>query len=119
MKTFNISKKKWLRGGMTYADGSFLCRPTDKKMCCIGIMFNKCKIPVRELNGLIQPYQISDSMPKILSFLTSQKESKTINSDEATEMMLLNDDADTSDEFKIESLNAILSNHGIELVLVD
>ena len=103
---FQLKKSKWLRG--EGCDASRLLRPFDGKMCCMGQLAHRLRVPLRDLRDTSMLDEL-DTVGRL---------SKLAECD-ANACYFINDDTATTDAQKIRELRPILAKHGIELEVVE
>jgi hypothetical protein len=86
MKNLVIDRKIWLRG--EDPETSRLFRKEDKKMCCLGIYLNKCRVSKKNLLDIQSPMSVNVSLPNQAKWLTNPSGD---NSDLADTLMKRND----------------------------
>ena len=124
-KKLVIDRAIWLHGGkknsdITKANGaSYLLRPADNKMCCLGIYLHACGVTKERLNGVISPigvlshsmFKETKDIPRQARWLTTKNypysDSPTVD---ATELMNINDKS--ADEWKITK---IFGSHDVDV----
>ena len=85
MMKLTIDRSRWLRGET--AEKSYLCRPRDKKMCCLGFLALQCGYTLED---------ITDSETPLLANGNNKFPDSIVEGDEHTEvccaLMRINDD---------------------------
>ena len=116
-KTFTIERSKWLRG--EDEDESYLLRPRDGKMCCLGQVGQQCGLTDDQLAN-------KKALPSVQTNVSIDgltRESKwgdgLFSTDVAAEMMIVNDVVGTSDEDRESRLSELAQQAGFSLKFVD
>jgi hypothetical protein len=124
MKKLEISRKEWLRGGPSMK--SFLYRPDDGKMCCLGFLGRACGLTVKEMEYSSYPSNVRayrDNGPsELLDYHEQRLPLSSGQRDEPWEETIgcINDAEDIDDETReawvIEGFRALL---GYDVTFVD
>jgi hypothetical protein len=100
-----IDRGKWLRG--EGCDDSYLRRPSDEKMCCVGFYCLALGKTEKEITGIVWPYPILDagvdSMPEEARWLDGA----------ADGLAQANDDEDI--EYRECDITDIFAQHSVEV----
>jgi len=122
---FEIRKSKWLRG----EGNSCLLREEDGKMCCVGILGKALGVPKKFLLEIPTADDISPSRSdgsykphsKWPSWLYKHNETDGVASatQDAGFLYNVNDDLDTTDEYKQKRITTIFKRHGIDVKFID
>jgi hypothetical protein len=107
-----IDRKRWLRGEGDRT--SFLLRPSDGKMCCLGFFGLACGIPASLLDGVPAPQSVLRSEWPAWLVTRSDIPGCANPSSTCVKLMTLNDD--DPDETHIAR---IFREHGVEVIFVD
>lgn len=99
-RTFTVSRAKWLRGEGVH--NSFLLRPRDGKMCCLGQIAQQCGYTDEQLLDVRGPHSLKwDEMER---------------SNETSAMMPTNDDTFSNDRVKETRLQEMATRAGFTLL---
>lgn len=131
MRQLILRDSEWLRGELSWEDGeneSKLYRTEDRRMCCLGLDALACGVPREILEDQATPLQVGreikeecplpDALAYVARWVYSSFGEYEIHSQDATDLMTINDDRDFSDEERIEEMRPIFAKHGIELVFL-
>lgn len=104
-----IDRKIWLRGD----DASYLLRPSDGKMCCLGIYLEACGINKNAMNGV--------NVPSSLGFILPEEAARWMNEMgcvDATMAMNVNDNVGIDDVIREQRIAEIFARHDVEVEFV-
>lgn len=119
MKEVTIYRDSWLRGeGSTK---SYLLRPEDNKMCCLGQVSYQFGVPLSSLKGIKQVNNLC-TPPSALGFLCRQPDwfdGMMASTDVANDAMHTNDSVVLTPEACEVRITEILAAHNIKVTFVD
>jgi hypothetical protein len=112
-----IDRNTWLRG--EGCDDSFLLRPSDNKMCCLGFLSETCQVPLEA----IESQQAPSDVPKIYrSFLPKflfREDDENDLSGICLELMEANDDEYFGPKEREAQITQLFAENGIEVEFVN
>lgn len=108
---FTIIRDEWYRG---QRHGALLLRRGDNKKCCLGFYCLAMGFESSDILEQADPENVSAwSEQKIKSFLLSDWEGRTNNSDVCVTLMVLNDNPLISEEIREEEVFKIFKENGV------
>ena len=114
-RTLVIPRNKWLHG--EGADHSKLYRPSDGKMCCLGIYLESCGVPKSVLRNMNYPASVAlDQIPEEAGWLIN---SEKADSGAANDLMAVNDLTTIPEENREERITDIFSANGVTVLFKD
>lgn len=111
--TFVVSLATWYRGSQ---NAELLTSDGDR--CCLGFVATQLGVPDEELLGRDTPSSIGFAHQAKVQGVLTQSCDPGIDSSFAYAAMCINDDRDTSDEYKMRELSALAARHGFAMVFV-
>ena len=114
---FTIDRKRWLRG--EGSDKSFLLRPSDGKMCCLGFYALACGVSEWTITGASLP-RWAHTYPEHAQWLFGSRRSALCESPCET-LAAINDDmfSITTEAIREEKIVAVFAQYGVEVEFVD
>jgi hypothetical protein len=116
MKRLTIDRQTWLRGE-GFAK-SFLLRPSDGKMCCLGFLGRDvCGLSPEHLEGKKSPgfdFDLTEEWTQVSSLITYAFESIDL-----IKLMTINDDSSRSDSQREVALTDIFAKHDIQVKFIN
>lgn len=117
---FTLTKSKWLRGN---GNDSVLL-DCNGQQCCVGQLLSQCGLDDTDLLDVGTGEYLSTDVPGDVNWLLVTNDDPDgswglSDSPDASLLYGINDDAETTDDEKIEKLRPILAKHGIELEVVE
>lgn len=116
---YTIDRRTWLRGD---DEDSYLLRPTDRMMCCLGQMLQEAGVDRRRLKGQSQPDDVAKCQFNSLlrRLLVEPSRVRGFKStDFAFEAMRINDDPHINNEQRERQLTDLFAAKGIELHFIN
>lgn len=137
VKSFIIDRTNWLRGEGSKA--SRLLRPTDEKMCCVGIYLKACGVPRDQLldtaavesrrlvSGGLSLDSVSDTklaipiLPEGASWLRDDFKHCSGPTPAASALYSMNDyqASDMPERYREEGIRNLFAKQGVEVTFVD
>jgi hypothetical protein len=113
VKKLVIDRAKWLRG----KDDSYLLRPTDGKMCCLGFYAESCGFSLDDLSGKTYPSAlVTDSqIPEAMRWLVTDEYEDTTT---CMSLARINDDAGLNEPIREKRVAEEFAINGIEVEFV-
>lgn len=111
-----IDRKRWIRG----EELSFLLRPTDERMCCLGFYGLACGVPKASLRVQANPrFAAGFSEVEQAGWLFKNGPLYGYShSNDAIRLMKINDAEDIADTDRETQIAAIFAKHGVEVEFV-
>ena len=111
VKTLVIKRSRWLRG----ESNSYLLRPKDKKMCCLGFYARACGAQASDINGYCAPSEYSGFPAWLLSddFFAGPACSSA-----AYKLMRANDSVNKTDKQREKIIKAEFKKRGVTVKFV-
>jgi hypothetical protein len=123
--SFTIQRSQWLRG----ASHSYLYRPTDGKMCCLGFFGKACGLTYGSLSSRKTPASVSGKDPfgiqgKFLLELSYPLFPSSLgynyhDTPAADTLMKVNDEYDANDNWREAEIIRLFALQGIQVTFVD
>jgi hypothetical protein len=113
LKELVIKKSKWLRGKIKRGTGSALVSTfNDNKMCCLGFLGRKCKVPEEAMHDIELPSGVDEEYKGLFpqELFTSRWLEDPIAD--------VNDDATLTDSTRISKLRPLFRKLGYKLKFV-
>ena len=134
VREFVVDRKTWIRGLIDRENpitGSYLLREDDGHRCCLGFLGRHCGVPDAEMLGVSSPSGTSTRgdgwfmwPARILAEREKTRREQswlaalTLNSDETTTVMQVNDDGGPSSEEHEEMVRDTLSYFGLRPIFI-
>lgn len=114
-----IDRQTWLRGEGW--DDSFLLRPEDGKMCCLGFLSDQCGVPLKAISDAQTPVDLSAIHRSLLpEFLFRELEDdRDVHSKECMELMQINDNQNLDPKEREDKLTEVFTANGIEVQFIN
>jgi hypothetical protein len=112
-----IDRSKWLRG--EGAEDSYLFRPSDGKMCCLGFYGSACKLNTEQMAARGTPYNVSE--PDKTWTASAHWLFNSAFSDASStcfRLMEANDNEELPAEEREEDIIRLFAEHGVEVEFV-
>lgn len=107
VKEFVIDRTVWLRG--EGARDSRLLRPSDGKMCCLGIYLKACELKDEAISNLTVPASVGGQVPQWLLFQPSFEHTHVVD------LMIDNDTPNLSEVEREASIVSGFEKNGIKV----
>jgi len=116
MRTFVVDKSKWLRG--EGGSASYLCRPSDGKMCILGLFGESLGIPRQAMKGQKRPGAVKSSLWPHWLFNLADTESPDSNG------LIADNDAGNywnldAEQARQKRIRDRFAKHGIDVLFAD
>ena len=139
MRKIQIDRRTWIRGddtvaataedGTPYAQGSMLLRPADGHMCCVGQVCVQLGIPAKKLEGVATVDDLFNDKVEVPEELREPNRYASSYNDEEAESFVeadglglaysINDDPDTTDEYKEAELIPLFAKLGLDVEFIN
>lgn len=115
-----INRPNWLHGETS--SNSYLYRPHDGKMCCLGFYGLTCGVLKDQMRNKTQFYE-SDiehiKLDKQMHWLVKEKNQRLFQSKDANELMSDNDDPFLGEDAREAQIIKTFAKHGITVTFTD
>ena len=123
IKSFTIKRSKWLRMSKRTQIYSQMLDGKSGKMCCLGFYSITCGIPRENIKNEPSPRDVVFDYDNIVwnTFLLSKRKEfgfNKVNSKIAGKLMDINDDEETTDDFKEKEIKKIFATKGVKVKFV-
>jgi len=115
MKKLTISRKRWLRG--EGAGQSYLLRPDDKKMCCLGFYLRSCGVSAKEISGKGSPTEIKQ-LPKQAEWLSVELVEDPLRTSDSCGLLMTHND-NIGGKNKEAAIKELFASHKVDVTFVD
>lgn len=114
---FTVSRKTWLRG--EGSSNSYLLRPSDGKMCCLGFLALSCGLTPAEIEGHSDLFVLerANKLPASLVIPADNPDDEPLNSDVCWDIMAVNDATERKN--REERLAELFAQAGIQVTFTD
>ncbi len=117
MKKFTVITSKWFRGNGI--GGSYLYRPEDGKMCCLGFLGEACGLSKEELANHPTPGSVSNPEKFPSELIKDNGGLYKDNSTLSLKLMLLNDSVHILEQERRSELAKLFKSIDIEVTFQD
>jgi len=106
-----IDRSRWLRG----ESESYLFRPRDNKMCCLGFYGKACGLSEEQMSHQAFPSEVEGYMTKAPWLAKGADELRSVSDF----LMLANDSKSLSESDREKKIADIFAQHGVEVEFID